>query len=253
MKVKILTLFPEMVSPVLDQSILKRAREGGSLQVEIIDIRDYSKKKHKQVDDTPYGGGAGMVMSPEPIFEIFDKLKSVEPFRIILTSPRGRPFHQEKARELSQETRTILFLCGHYEGMDERISQGFPVEEISIGDYVLTGGELPALVILDAVMRLVPGVLGSKESIREESFVSGLLEYPHYTRPPVFQGLEVPAVLLSGHHEAIRRWRLKESFRKTMKMRPDLAAKKILNKEESAIVREIEEEVNQTEVEIEKN
>ena len=247
MQVKILTLFPEMVLPVLNQSILKRARENGLLQVQVMDIRDYSKNKHRQVDDTPYGGGAGMVISPEPVFELFDSLKSDEPCRILLTSPRGKTFSQEKARELSQETKPLLFLCGHYEGMDERISLGLPVEEISIGDYVLTGGELPALVILDAVMRWVPGVLGAQESVQEESFLSDLLEYPHYTKPSVYRGMEVPPVLLSGHHEAIRKWRLKESLRKTMKMRPDLIAKKVLNNEELDLLKEIEEEENNKE------
>ena len=252
-RVKILTLFPDMVLPVLNHSILKRARENRALQVDVIDIRDFSRKKHRQVDDTPYGGGAGMVMSPEPVFEALDSLKTEGPMRIILTSPRGKIFNQEKAQELSQETKTIVFLCGRYEGLDERISIAFAMEEISIGDFILTGGELPALVILDAMSRWVPGVLGSEESIQEESFSSDLLEYPHYTKPSVFRGMEVPPVLLSGHHEAIRKWRLKESLRKTRQMRPDLMAKKIFNDEELDLLKEIEKENHQTEVEIVKN
>lgn len=242
MKVKILTLFPDMVRPVLNQSILKRAIEGGFLEVEVLDIRDYSQNKHRQADDAPYGGGSGMVLSPQPIFELFDSLAQEGPFRTILTSPGGKTFSQEMADELSRESRTILFLCGHYEGIDERVKVAFESEEVSIGDYVLTGGELPALVILDAIARLIPGVLGDKDSLKEESFSSALLEYPHYTRPSEIRGIKVPPVLLSGNHEEIRKWRLKESLRKTIESRPDLIARKNLTDEELKLIKEIKEE-----------
>jgi tRNA (guanine37-N1)-methyltransferase len=242
MKVKILTLFPDMVKPVLNQSILKRAIEGGFLEVQVLDIRDYSNNKHRQADDAPYGGGAGMILSPQPIFELFDSIQPGGPFRTILTSPRGRTFTQEMAEELSRESRTILFLCGHYEGIDERVRIALESEEVSIGDYVLTGGELPALVMLDSIARLIPGVLGDEDSLKEESFSSALLEYPHYTRPSEIRGIKVPPVLLSGNHEEIRKWRLKESLRKTMESRPDLIAQKKLTDIELKLIKEIEEE-----------
>ncbi len=243
-RVKILTLFPEMVKPVLNQSILKRAVEGGFLEVQVIDIRDFSNNKHRQVDNAPYGGGAGMVLSPEPIFEAFDSMNKEEPLRVILTSPRGKIFTQELAQELSRESKTLVFLCGHYEGVDERVSLGIPAEELSIGDYILTGGELPAMAMLDAVTRLVPGVLGDEASVKEETFSEGLLEYPHFTRPAIFREMKVPDVLLSGHHDAIRKWRLKESLKKTMAVRPDLLSKRNMTDEEAKLIEELKNKEN---------
>lgn len=242
MKVKILTLFPDMVKPVIGQSILKRAIEKGYLEVQIIDIRDFSVNKHRQVDDSPYGGGAGMLMAAEPILELFDSIKSEGPFRTILTSPTGTTLSQELAESLSLETKVIVLLCGHYEGIDERIRIALQPEEISLGDYILTGGELPALVILDTVTRLLPGVLGDEDSLKEESFSDHLLEYPHYTRPSEVRGMKVPAVLLSGNHEEIRKWRLKESIRRTLEIRPDLLQKKKLTGEELSFLTEIKNE-----------
>lgn len=233
-----------MVKPVLNQSILKRAVEGGYLEVQVIDIRDFSKNKHRQVDDAPYGGGAGMVLSPEPIFEVFDSIKKEGPPRVILTTPRGKIFTQELAEELSRESKPLVFLCGRYEGVDERVSLGIPAEELSIGDYILTGGEFPAMVVLDAVTRLVPGVLGDEASVKEETFSQGLLEYPHFTRPAVFREMKVPDVLLSGNHEAIRKWRLKESLRKTMDVRPDLLAKRDFTDEETDLIKELKNKEN---------
>jgi tRNA (guanine37-N1)-methyltransferase len=242
--VKILTLFPEMFKSVLNQSILKRAVEGGYLEVQVIDIRDFSKNKHRQADDAPYGGGAGMVLSPEPIFEVFDSIKKEGPLRVILTTPRGKIFTQELAEELSRESKPLVFLCGRYEGVDERVSLGISAEELSIGDYILTGGELPAMVMLDAVTRLVPGVLGDEASVKEETFSQGLLEYPHFTRPAIFREMKVPDVLLSGNHEAIRKWRLKESLRKTMDVRPDLLAKRDFTDEEAELIKELKNKEN---------
>jgi len=237
-----LTLFPDMVKPVINQSILKRAIERGFLEVQILDIRDYSQNKHRQVDDAPYGGGAGMLLSPAPILELFDSIKSEGEIRTILTSPGGKPFSQEMAESLSLETKIIVLLCGHYEGIDERIRVALQPEEISIGDYILTGGELPALVILDSITRLLPGVLGDNASLKEESFSFDLLEYPNYTRPSEIRGMKVPSVLLSGNHEEIRKWRLKESLRKTLQIRPDLLRKKKLTNEESNLLSEIKRE-----------
>jgi tRNA (guanine37-N1)-methyltransferase len=242
MKAKIVTLFPEMIRPVLQQSILKRALERELLEVEVLDLRDFSRNKHRQVDDAPYGGGAGMVISSEPVFELFDSIKSDAPFRTILLSPAGRPFNQNIADELSRETKCLVLLCGHYEGIDDRIRVALQPEEISIGDYVLTGGELPALVLLDAVTRLIPGLLGDQESLKEESFSSDLLEYPHFTRPSECRGLKVPTVLLSGNHEEIRKWRLKESLRKTLELRPDLLEKRIFTNEEMILLSEVKRE-----------
>ncbi|MBI3593495.1 MAG: tRNA (guanosine(37)-N1)-methyltransferase TrmD [Nitrospirae bacterium] len=239
MKAKIVTLFPEMIRPVLRQSILKRAIEGKFLEVEVLDLRDFSRNKHCQVDDAPYGGGAGMVISSEPVFELFESIKSEAPFRTILLSPGGRPFNQNMAEALSRETKCLLFLCGHYEGIDERVRVALQPEEISVGDYILTGGELPALILLDAITRLIPGVLGDQESLKEESFNADLLEYPHYTRPFESGGIKVPAVLLSGNHEEIRRWRLKESLRKTLEQRPELLEQKELTPEEKSFLDEL--------------
>lgn len=217
-KIDILTLFPNMFNPLFE-SIIGRAGENGKLDINVVDIREFSKDKHKKCDDTPFGGGAGMVMTAQPIF---DAIKSVmtENSKLVYLSPKGEVFRQQKAIELSKE-KHLIFLCGHYEGIDERILEIFKPLEISIGDYVLTGGELPAMVVVDAIARNVEGVLSS-DSLSEESHSNGLLEYPQYTRPQVFEGLEVPAVLLSGNHEEIRKWRQQKSIEITKQRRGDM-------------------------------
>ena len=234
------TLFPGMFQGPLSESILKRAQEQGLLSIALHNIRDATSDKHHVVDDYPYGGGAGMVMKPDPLFASIEAAYQGGP--IILLSPQGRLFTQQIARELSQEARLTL-ICGHYEGIDERVRQHLVTDELSIGDYVLTGGELPAMVVVDAVSRLLPGVLGGEESILEESHSSGLLEYPHYTRPPDYRGWRIPDVLLSGNHAEIAKWRRKESLRRTRERRPDLFAKLDLSsKEDMKLLRELEEE-----------
>ena len=227
MRCDIITLFPEMVAPVLGSSILKRAQEKGLLDVAVHNLRDYTMDKHKVADDIPYGGGAGMVMKAEPILQAVEQLtaraeQNGDQIRLLMPSPQGKPFTQAYAQNLAAETRRLVILCGHYEGIDERVRLALKPEEVSVGDYVLTGGELPALILIDAAARLVPGVLGDPGSIQEESFADTLLEYPHYTRPADVRGMTVPEVLLSGHHEAIRLWRRKEALRATYEKRPDL-------------------------------
>lgn len=219
-----MTLFPEMVNSVLNSSVIGRAIQNGYITVKAHDIRDYTTNKHRKTDDTPYGGGKGMLMATQPICDCFDaicKEHSSENRRVIYASPRGRVFNHEVARELSTYD-SIIILCGHYEGVDQRVIDEIIDEEISIGDYVLTGGEIPACIIVDAVSRLVEGVLSDKECYEKESVASGLLEYPQYTRPPVFRGKEVPEVLLSGHHANIDKWRLERSLEITKQRRPDL-------------------------------
>lgn len=216
----VLTLFPEMFAP-LQESILKRAQEAGLVKIKFVNFRNYATSKHKNVDDVPYGGGAGMLLKPEPIFAAVRDLP--EPGarrRVILLSPQGAVFSQEKAEALSEQEE-LVFICGHYEGFDERIRE-LADEELSIGDYVLTGGELAAMVMIDAVARLIPGVLGEDTSAQEDSHSISLLEYPQYTRPADFEGRQVPEVLLSGHHAMIKRWQRKESLRRTFLRRPDL-------------------------------
>ena len=221
MRIKILTLFPEMFLPVLGRSITGRAIERGILSIEPIDIRAYTKNKHNRCDDYPYGGGAGLVMTPQPIYDCFRAAVQDFPARHILLSPRGKTLTQQRARELAQE-ENLIFLCGHYEGVDQRAVDEWIDEEISIGDYVLTGGELAAMVVIDCLSRHIPGVLGSGESAQEESFSDGLLEYPQYTRPAVYEGREVPEVLLSGHDANIRTWRRERSLDITRERRPEL-------------------------------
>ena len=219
----VLTLFPDMVRDGLNTSIIGRSIETGRLEINAVNIRDYSTNKHLKVDDYPYGGGAGLVMQPEPIYRAYQDLRKdmkKEP-RVIYLTPQGRVFRQEMARELAKEEE-LVFLCGHYEGIDERVLEEIVTDYVYIGDYVLTGGELPAMVMIDAISRLVPGVLNNDESAGEESFENGLLEYPQYTRPPVFLDREVPEVLLSGHHENIRKWRYEQSVKRTKERRPDL-------------------------------
>ena len=222
MKIKILTLFPEMISPVIHQSILGRAIQAGYIDVEIVNIRDYSKDRHKNTDDYPFGGGAGMVMSPQPVMDAIRDHADAGTRRIYM-SPRGRTFTQRVAEEYAK-CDSLLFLCGHYEGVDQRALDACIDEELSIGDYVLTGGELGALVAVDAVSRLIPGVLGSEASSEDESFTMGLLEYPQYTRPAEYEGMRVPDVLLGGNHADICAWRREEALKITRARRPDLFA-----------------------------
>jgi tRNA (guanine37-N1)-methyltransferase len=236
----IFTLFPDMFQGPFSESILKRAQERGLLSIALHNIRDATTDKHHIVDDYPYGGGAGMVMKPEPIFTAVEAVYQGGP--IILLSPQGRLFNQQIAHELAQEPRVTL-ICGHYEGIDERVREHLVTDELSIGDYVLTGGELAAMIVVDATSRLIPGVLGGDESTLEESHSGNLLEYPHYTRPPEFRGWNVPDVLLSGNHAEIAKWRRKESLRRTKQRRPDLFAKLDLSsKLDTKLVRELEEE-----------
>jgi tRNA (guanine37-N1)-methyltransferase len=224
MKIDVLTLFPAMFAGPLDESIIKRAREAGRLDLAIHNLRDYAHDRHKTVDDRPFGGGPGMLLKPEPIFEAVESLAR-EGTRVILLSPAGRPFSQAIAQELAG-LEHLLFVSGHYEGFDERVRQKLAQDELSIGDYVLTNGALPVMVIIDAVTRLLPGVLGDAESAQEESFSEGLLEYPQYTRPADFRGMKVPDILLSGNHAEIARWRDEQSRLRTEQRRPDLLEKR---------------------------
>ncbi len=243
MKGDILTLFPEIFSAYLTEGMLKRASQRGLIDINVHNLRDYTKDKHRTVDDYPYGGGSGMVMKPEPFFTAIEALNpDAIKRRVITLSPAGKKFDQEMALELSKETRQLIFLCGRYEAVDERVRMALADDELSIGDYVLTGGELPALVIIDAVARLIPGVLGDEHSAEVESFSWGILDYPHYTRPPVFGGLKVPEVLLSGNHKDIQRWRRKEALRRTVLRRPDLLEKFSLTEEDKKLMNEIKED-----------
>ncbi|MCP9455845.1 MAG: tRNA (guanosine(37)-N1)-methyltransferase TrmD [Nitrospira sp.] len=240
----VLTLFPDMMSAVMGHSILKRARDKGLLEVRVHNLRDYTDDRHQTVDDVPYGGGAGMVMKAEPIFRAVEALEREafaqgERLRLLFPTPQGRPFTHEYAQQLATERCRMVILCGHYEGVDERVRLALSPEEISIGDYVLTGGELPALVLIDATSRLVPGILGDPQSLKEESFADSLLEYPHYTRPASVRGLGVPDVLLSGNHEAIRLWRRKQALRNTYFRRPDLLKNRILTVEDQRLLDEV--------------
>ncbi len=241
MRFDILTLFPDMFSSPLRESILGKAVEKGVIQIQTINIRDYSLDKHQVVDDTPYGGGQGMVMKVEPIARAIEWVRSQNPSApTIYLTPQGKPLNHDLARKLSMQSHLIL-LCGRYEGVDERVRELFIDEEISIGDYVLTGGELAAMVLIDAVSRFVPGVLGSDRSAEEDSFFNSLLEYPQYTRPSDYRGSCVPEVLLSGNHSAISQWRRKEALRRTWLMRPDLLNKANLSEEDRKLLKEIQQ------------
>jgi tRNA (guanine37-N1)-methyltransferase len=223
MHVDILTLFPEMFKGVFQTSILRKAHEIGAFDYNFINFRDYTENKHNKVDDYPYGGGAGMVLSPQPIFDAVEALQKKSPAkpRVVLMCPQGETFTQQKAMELSKEEH-LVFICGHYEGYDERIRQHLVTDELSIGDYVLTGGELGAMVVIDSVVRLLPSVLGNETSASEDSFSTGLLEHPHYTRPADFRGIKIPDVLLSGNHAKIDEWRHQQSLKRTYERRKDL-------------------------------
>ncbi len=240
----VLTLFPGMFAPVLAHSMLKRGQDKGLLTVNVHNLRDFTADRHKVVDDMPYGGGAGMVMKAEPILLAVAALRkearaSGEDIRLVFPTPHGRPFTQGYAQQLAGERCRIVILCGHYEGVDERVRLALDPEEVSLGDYILTGGELPALVLIDAAARLVPGVLGDPSSVLEESFSDALLEYPQYTRPAEIGGISVPEVLLSGHHEAIRLWRRKQALRNTYVRRPDLLKDRIFTNEERQLLDEL--------------
>ncbi|MHA6484424.1 tRNA (guanosine(37)-N1)-methyltransferase TrmD [Paenibacillus sp. strain BS8-2] len=239
MRIDVLTLFPEMFEGVFAASILGKANHKGIVSLQAVNFRNYSGNKHNTVDDYPYGGGGGMVLKPEPVFSAVEDL-SVEPGvtpRVVLMCPQGETFTQRKAEELAQE-RHIVLICGHYEGYDERIREHLVTDEISIGDYVLTGGEIPAMTVIDSVVRLLPGVLGNESSAVTDSYSTGLLEHPHYTRPPEFRGWAVPDVLVSGHHGRIDEWRRKQSLLRTLQRRPDLLEGVELTKKEAVWLKE---------------
>lgn len=239
MRFDIFSLFPETFFPYLNTSILQKAQESGILEVHAHNIRDWTVDKHHTTDDTPYGGGGGMIMKPEPVFAAVEDILGVPPHcPVILLSPQGRPFNQKIAFELAKFDRLAL-LCGRYESVDERIRQHLATDSISIGDYVLTGGELPALVIVDAVTRLLPGVLGDKDAAINDSHATGLLEYPHYTRPPDFRNWHIPDVLISGNHAEIDRWRRHESLRRTLIHRPDLLSTADLSQDDLAYLKDL--------------
>lgn len=246
MRIDIVTIFPNMVTGPLSESIIGRAVDQGLVDIRVHDLRQYTDDRHRTADDAPYGGGPGMVMKPEPFFRAVDHLRdsaaaaaAADPARVILMAPQGRVFRQETAWELAQDSH-LIFLCGRYEGVDDRVRTHLATDEISIGDYVLTGGELPALVVADAVVRLIPGVLGSEESPLQESFHEGLLEGPHFTRPQIYRGLEVPELLRSGNHEAIRQWRRQQALQRTLARRPELLARAALSEQDRAWLKELE-------------
>jgi len=241
MRIDVLTLFPEMLAGPLDASIVGRARERGLVEIRVVNIRDFSAERHAIVDDYAYGGGGGMVMKPEPIFAAREAMRRGGECRerVILMSPQGRRLDQPKVAELAR-CEHLIIICGHYEGVDERVREHLVDEEISIGDYVLTGGELPAMVVVDAVTRLLPGALGAECGAATDSFASGLLEHPHYTRPAEFRGWKVPEVLLSGDHEAVRLWRQEQALRRTRERRPDLLERAELSEEDRQLLDKIE-------------
>ncbi|MGD8190176.1 tRNA (guanosine(37)-N1)-methyltransferase TrmD [Brevibacillus ginsengisoli] len=241
MRIDVLTLFPEMFTGVLGSSILGKAADKGIVQFQVTNFREYSESKHGTVDDTPYGGGGGMVLKPEPLFHAVEAVTEEAKPRVILMCPQGKRYNQRKAEELAKEEH-LVFVCGHYEGYDERIREHLVTDEISIGDYVLTGGELAAMVVIDSIVRLQPGALGNETSAVSDSFSTGLLEHPHYTRPAEFRGWKVPDILLSGHHANIERWRLKESLRRTMERRPELLEQIEMTKEIRKLLQELKEE-----------
>ncbi len=234
-----MTLFPDMCRAYLDESIIGRARRSGKVQIECVDIRDYTEDKHRRVDDTPYGGGMGMIMQAQPVYDCYMDIckKAQSPVHLIYLTPQGKTLTQQRVRELSKMDN-IALLCGHYEGIDERVIEELQPEEISVGDYVLTGGELPALIVADAVSRMLPGVLSDEECFTEESHYSSLLEYPQYTRPFEWRGREVPEVLITGHHENVRRWRRQQSLIRTAQRRPDMLEKAQLSQKDISFLSE---------------
>jgi len=241
MHIHILTLFPNMFTGPFNESIIKRAVERGLVNISIYNIRDCTSDKHHIVDDYPYGGGPGMVLKPEPIFETVEMVRGERDIPVILLTPQGRLFNQRIAMEIASKKEVIL-ICGHYEGVDERVREHLATDEISIGDYVLSGGELAAMVVVDAAVRQIQGVLGSDESAGEDSHATGLLEYPQYTRPQDFRGWEVPEVLLSGNHAEVDRWRREQSLRRTVKRRPEMLERAILTEEDRVFLARIRSE-----------
>lgn len=244
MRIDIISLFPEMFEGPFGQSIIKRAREKKILDIQITNFREFAYDKHRQVDDAPFGGGSGMVLKPEPLFRAVKYIKENTDYsnrKVILLCPSGKPFTQKKAKELAAFDQ-LIFICGHYEGFDGRVADSLADEAISIGDYVLTGGELPAMVITDAVSRMLPGVLGSEESAPTDSFYDGLLEFPQYTRPREYHGMVVPDILLSGNHAKIEAWRRRQALVMTFRQRPDLLPQADLTEEEKAFVKELQEQ-----------
>ncbi|MGL4990362.1 MAG: tRNA (guanosine(37)-N1)-methyltransferase TrmD [Sarcina sp.] len=241
MKISILTLFPEMFD-VFSHSIIGRARENKEIEINTVDIRSFTLNKHKKVDDSPYGGGAGMVMSPQPVIDAIRAVKQENNGKVIFLGPRGKTFNQDLANSLANE-ENLIFICGHYEGIDERAYKYFDME-ISIGDYILTGGEMAAIPVIDSICRVIPGVLGKQESFEAESFYDGTLEYPQYTRPFEFEGEKIPEILISGHHENIRKWRRKKSLILTKNRRPDLFKKLKLSKEDINLLKDKEKFVD---------
>lgn len=224
MRIDIITIFPEIFKPIFNESILKRAQSKGKVALKVHNLRDYTKDKHRKVDDRPFSGGPGMVMMAQPIFDAVKKIKGRRKTKVILMCPTGKALTQKKSKSLVK-AKNLIIICGHYEGVDERVRERVVDESISIGDYVLTGGELPAMVLVDCVVRLLPGVLGKAESLVDESFENNLLEYPQYTRPANFRGNQVPNVLLSGNHKEVQKWRKEQSLARTKKIRPDLLMK----------------------------
>ena len=239
MKFDIVTIFPRMIDAGLEEGVVGRARERGLLDIAVHNLRDFTTDRHHVVDDVPFGGGPGMVMKPEPLFAAMDAIvaRRGEPGAVVLLTPAGRPFSQREAKRFAALGH-VAVLCGRYEGIDERVRERWATDEVSIGDYVLSGGELPALVIIDAVARLVPGVVGDEQSVEGDSFERGLLDYPHYTRPAEFAGMRVPEVLTSGHHGEIRRWRRQQALKRTFERRPDLLETAVLDDEERGWLRE---------------
>lgn len=243
MRIDILTLFPDMCDAVLSESIIGRARQANKVEINCVDIRDYTLDKHRRVDDKPYGGGMGMIMAPQPIYDCFSALCNqigAKPHLIYLT-PQGKTLTQERVKELSK-LDNIALLCGHYEGIDERVIEALEPEEISVGDYVLTGGELPALIVADAVSRMLPGVLSDDECFEEESHYNSLLEYPQYTHPSVWNDREVPEILLSGHHAKVDKWRREQSLKRTYERRPDMLENAELTKDDIAFLSKLKKE-----------
>lgn len=240
MKYYVMTLFPEMIVSGMNTSIMGRAQKEGKISLEAVNIRDFAGNKHGKVDDYPYGGGAGMLMQAEPVYQCYQSIeeKIGKPARVVYLTPQGEPFRQDKAQELAKE-ENLVFLCGHYEGIDERVLEEIVTDYVSIGDYVLTGGELPAMVLMDAISRLVPGVLSNEVSAEFESFYDNLLEYPQYSRPEIWREKKVPEVLLSGHHQNVETWRRQEAIRRTLERRPDLLDTAVLSKKEEEFLEEL--------------
>ena len=247
LEINILTIFPDMFKGPFSESILKKAQEKGLVKINLIDLRDFATDKHKTVDDYSYGGGPGMVLKPQPIWDAVKVIKEEEiplPLKIIITSAQGKIFNQEMAKDLSKEKR-LLIICGRYEGIDERIPQLLDAEEVSVGNFVVSGGELPAMLMVDVISRMIPGVLGKEESMVNDSFYNEYLDFPHYTRPDEFKGFKVPEILLSGNHKEIEKWRRKQSLLRTLIRRPEIFANKKLSKKDLDLLKKLEKKINE--------